>query len=108
MQSIVLVNALKKIGQVYSRISEQDLIKKLGIEQNLDLIQFMNQFNSLIGDFQIDHQNRVVNFNKKVLHDYDEKIKETYMKRMRHLNSLQEHIQKMMKYSVISSMKDKA
>lgn len=68
----------------------------------------MNQFNSLIGDFQIDHQNRVVNFNKKVLHDYDEKIKETYMKRMRHLNSLQEHIQKMMKYRVISSMKDKA
>lgn len=38
LQSIVLVNALKKIGLVYSKISEQDLIKKLGIEQNLDLI----------------------------------------------------------------------
>ena len=101
LKSVVLINGAKRLGQVYNNISEGDLIAKLGISKSdgFDLIGFMGQHKDLIGEFMVNMEKKVICFEKKQLKEHDDSLRLGMMKRIKHLNSLQEHLIKNMSFT---------
>lgn len=65
----------------------------------------MNQYRKQIGEFNIDNNNRTIQFKNSLTQPHMESIRETYSRRIKHLNSLQDHMVKMMEFKEIQKEK---
>lgn len=89
MKQIVLRNALKKVSVAYTKISERDICSKIGIEgqNNFELKAFLVKSKKFLENFKIEPSG-IINF-AQTEEDYSTKnIRDSYMQRMMHLNSL--------------------
>ncbi len=100
LHSIVLRNALKKLSCAYTKISVKDILEKIHADKdpNFDLQSFLVKSKENVENFQIDPKNSVVNFAKTKEEYHDESIRANLLKRIKHLNSLEEQVIKSLKY----------
>jgi 26S proteasome regulatory subunit N3 len=102
MRSVVMRNALKKLSVAYSRISLEDVLKKIGAvrDQNFDLNAFLTKSRADLPDFRIDHKNSFIEFTRS-LDDYAAShTRENLIKRVRHLQGLEGQVAKSLRYRV--------
>lgn len=100
MHSIVIRNGLKKLSLAYTKISSNDILKKIHIskEENFELNSFLTKSKEHIENFAIDQKNEIIEFvkTKEVYSDF--KIREMLLSRVKHLNSLDEQVIKSLRY----------
>lgn len=90
MKQIVLRNALKKLSIAYTRINEEDLCKKIGVssQDNFELQSFLVKQSKFLEKFLIEKKNKVIHFAKTEEDYFAKGVRESFMQRMLHLNSL--------------------
>jgi 26S proteasome regulatory subunit N3 len=100
MEPVVLRNAVKKLSITYTRISIPDLLMKMGISEadNFDIQSFLTKSKDYIEKFQIDPQNNLIDFTHTTERYSDSTVRETLMKRISHLNILEEQVTKSLRY----------
>lgn len=100
MEPVVLRNAVKKLSITYTRISIPDVLKKMGVKEtdNFDVQSFLTKSKDYIENFQIDPQNNLIDFIPTAERYSDASVRETLMKRINHLNTLEEQITKSLRY----------
>lgn len=100
MRSVVMRNALKKLSVAYSRISVEDVLRKIGADSdpNFDLNAFLTKSRADLPDFRIDHKHNFIEFTRS-LDDYaSSTTRENLMRRIRHLQGLEDQVAKGLRY----------
>lgn len=100
MHNTVLRNAVKKLSTAYTKISAQDILKKIQVvdNRNFELDSFLTKSKKHIENFTIDHKNHVIEFVKTKEVYSDSRIRDALLSRIHHLNSLDEQIIKSLRY----------
>lgn len=102
MRSVVMRNSLKKLSVAYSRISVEDVLRKIGADRdpNFDLNAFLTKSRADLPDFRIDHKHNFIEFTRS-LDDYaSSQTRENLMRRIRHLQGLDDQVAKGLRYRV--------
>ena len=104
MRSVVTKNALKKLSVSYSKISIKDVLAKLGVGNNpdFDLNAFLTKSREDLPEFTIDHKNLSIEFTQKLDNYYNSQTRESLIQRIRHLQGLEEQVNKSLKFKVQS------
>ena len=102
MRSVVTKNALKKLSISYSKISIKDALAKLGVGNNpdFDLNAFLTKSREDLPEFTIDHKNLSIEFTQKSDNYYSSQTRESLIRRIRHLQGLEEQVNKSLKFKV--------
>jgi 26S proteasome regulatory subunit N3 len=100
MKSVVLRNALKKLSTAYTKISIDDVLERIGVsgDAKFDLLAFLAKSQEHIEKFRCDPQTRVVDFAKTLESYTDASVRETLLKRIKHIQSLEEQVIRSLKY----------
>lgn len=102
MRSVVMRNALKKLSVAYSRISVDDVLRKIGAnsDPNFDLNAFLTKSRSDLPDFRIDHKLGFIEFTRS-LGDYaSSQTRQNLVRRIRHLQGLEDQVSKGLRYRI--------
>jgi 26S proteasome regulatory subunit N3 len=100
MKGVVLRNALKKLSNAYTKISIDDVLDRIGVsgDSKFDLLAFLAKSQEHIEKFRCDPQTRVVDFAKTLESYTDATVRETLLKRIKHVQSLEEQVIRSLKY----------
>lgn len=100
MEPVVLRNAVKKLSITYTRIAIPDVLRKMGVREtdNFDVQSFLTKSQAYIEDFRIDPTSNLIDFTHTTERYSDASVRETLMKRVSHLNTLEEQITKSLRY----------
>jgi 26S proteasome regulatory subunit N3 len=100
MKSVVLRNALKKLSTAYTKISVDDVLERIGVsgDAKFDLLAFLAKSQEHIEKFRCDPQTRVVDFAKSLESYTDASVREALLKRIKHVQSLEEQVIRSLKY----------
>lgn len=87
MHHLVIRNGLKKISISYTKISEEDILRKLNLDGNskIDLKSFLSKSKQYIEDFTVDAKNNNIIFEKTKLNYYSPDVRESLMVWINHL-----------------------
>lgn len=100
MRSVVMRNALKKLSVAYSRITVEDVLRKIGADKdpNFDLNAFLTKSRGDLPDFSIDHKNGFIEFRKSTDNYAAAQTRENLIRRIQHLQGLEEQVAKNLRY----------
>ena len=100
MRNVVLRNSLKKLSTAYTKISISDALGRIGIsnEQKFELPAFLAKSREHIEKFNYDPRNQIIDFARTREHYSDSMVRETLLKRIKHVHGLEEQVIRSLKY----------
>ena len=101
LKSVVLKNGLKKLSQAYSSLSVAELLNKLGLHQEnkLQVNAFLAKVMAKMNKFVLNSKDNTVVFKREERDMSDDSVRETLVRRIEHVKSLEEQMVKALKFS---------
>ena len=92
MQSVVLINSLKKWSKAYTKIHIKDILAKIGLKEGFEIESFLVKSRNQIGPFTLNPRDKYIEFRTERREFSNEEIRREIFQRLRHIKSLEEQI----------------